>query len=85
MTQTYGYGEPVGGLRGIMHIRNDYNGNKIGAAMSNGDQRNVSTAQASRAITIRISPGMKTKLDALAESAELPENARRALGQCLAR
>ena len=61
------------------------NGNKIGAAMSNGDQRNVSTAQASRAITMRISPGMKTKLDALAESAELPENARRALGQCLAR
>ena len=85
MTQTYGYGEPVGGLRGIMHIRNDYNGNKIGAATSNGDQRNVSTAQASRAITMRISPGMKTKLDALAESAELPENARRALGQCLAR
>ncbi len=77
MTQTYGYGEPVGGLRGIMHIRDDYNGNKIGAAMS--------TAQASRAITMRISPGMKTKLDALSESAELPENARRALGQCLAR
>jgi len=44
MTQTYVYGEPVGGLRGIMHIRDDYNRNKIDAAMSNGDHRNMSTA-----------------------------------------
>ena len=80
-TQTYGYSEQPGGLHDIMHIQNDYNGNKIGPTKYNsvGGHPNVSEAQGSRVIQARLSPEMKTRLKALAKDADTPDAARRAL------
>ena len=36
-------------------------------------------------VSVRISSEMKTKLKALAEDPDLPDNARRAVHECLAR
>jgi len=72
--QDYGYKEQASGLSDIKQIGNDYNRNRIRPAksFSTGGQ-------------MPISDEMKSKLKALAENAELPENARHAVHQCLAR
>jgi hypothetical protein len=89
-TQAYGYSEqraglPRGGLHDIVHIENDYNGNKIGPTKYNsiGGHPNVSEAQGSRVIQTRLSPEMKNRLKALAQDADLPDSARRALHEYL--
>lgn len=86
-TQTYGYAEQVGGLRDIMHMGNDYNGNKLGPSMYNstGGQPNLSDARSSRAIHMRVSAEMKSKLQALAEATDMPDVARRAVREYLNR
>ena len=80
-TQTYGYAEQRGGLRDIVHIGNDYNGNRIRPAEyhSTAGQPNVSADQGSHVIQTRLSPEMKTRLKALAKDADTPDTARRAL------
>ena len=89
MTQTFGYAEQPGGLHDIMHIENDYNGNKIGPTKYNsvGSHPNVSEAQGSRAIRLPISVAMKARLKALSDAKEtgMSDSARRALRECLAR
>ena len=72
--QDYGYKEQASGLSDIKQIGNDYNRNRIGSAksFSTGGQMPISSE-------------MKSKLKALAENPELPENARHAVRQCLAR
>jgi Pectate lyase superfamily protein len=86
-TQTYGYAEQPGGLHDIVHIGNDYNGNRIRPAEyhSTAGQPNVSADQGSRVIQTRLSPEMKNRLKALAQDADLPNSARRVLRQCLGR
>jgi parallel beta-helix repeat protein len=72
--QDYGYKEQGSGLNDIKQIGNDYNRNRKGSAksFSAGGQ-------------LPISPEMKSKLKALAEDPDVPDNARRAVRQCLAR
>ena len=72
--QDFGYKEQGSGLSDIKQIGNDYNRNRIGPAksFSAGGQ-------------MPISPEMKSKLKALAEDSDLPDNARRAVHECLAR
>ena len=72
--QDYGYKEQASGLSDIKQIGNDYNRNRIGStkSFSTGGQMPISSE-------------MKSKLKALAENPELPENARHAVRQCLAR
>jgi parallel beta-helix repeat protein len=72
--QDYGYKEQSSGLSDIKHIGNDYNRNRIGPAklFSAGGQ-------------MPISPEMKSKLKALAEDPDLPDNARRVVHEYLAR
>ena len=72
-TQDYGYAE-AGGVTDVKHFANDYNRNRIGPAKSS-----------SAGGQMQISPDMKTKLKALAETADLPDTARRAVRQFLAR
>jgi hypothetical protein len=73
-TQDYGYLEQVGGVTDIKHFANDYNRNRIGSAKysSAGGQ-------------MQISPEMKNKLKALADDADVPDSARRALREYLNR
>ena len=84
-TQSYGYAEQPGGLRDIVHIGNDYNGNRTKPAdyHSVSGQRNVSADQASRGIQARLSPDMKKKLKAIAQDTDLPDSARQAVRECL--
>jgi len=72
--QDYGYKEQGSGLSDIKQIGNDYNRNRRGPAksFSAGGQ-------------MPISPEMKSKLKVLAENPELPDHARHAVRQCLAR
>jgi len=72
--QYFGYNEQGSGLRDIKQIGNDYNRNRRGSAksFSAGGQ-------------LPISPEMKSKLRALAEDPDVPDNARRAVHACLAR
>jgi parallel beta-helix repeat protein len=72
--QDYGYKEQASGLSDIKQIGNDYNRNRKGPtkSFSAGGQT-------------PISPEMKSKLKELAEDPDLPDNARRAVRQCLAR
>jgi hypothetical protein len=72
--QDFGYKEQGNGLSDIKQIGNDYNRNRRGSAksFSAGGQ-------------MPISPEMKSKLKALAEDPDLPDNARRAVHQSLAR
>ncbi len=72
--QDFGYKEQGSGLSDIKQIGNDYNRNRIGPAksFSAGGQ-------------MPISPEMKSKLKALAEDPDVPDNARRAVHACLAR
>ena len=74
MTQAYGYNEVGNGLKNIKHFENDYNRNRIGPAksFSAGGQ-------------MPISPEMKSKLKALADDADMPDSARRALREYLNR
>ncbi len=74
MTQAYGYNEVGNGLKNIKHFENDYNRNRIWPAKvsSAGDQ-------------MPISPEMKSKLKALAEDADMPDNARRVVREYLSR
>ena len=85
-TQNYGYAEQPGRLHDIVHIGNDYNGNRVRPAdyHSTAGQPNVSADQGSRVIQTRLSPEMKNRLKALSQDADLPDNARRALRECLA-
>jgi parallel beta-helix repeat protein len=80
-TQTFGYAEQPGRLHDIVHIGNDYNGNKVRPAEyhSTAGQRNVSADEGGRVIQARLSPEMKNRLKALAHEADLPDTARRAL------
>jgi parallel beta-helix repeat protein len=80
-TQAYGYAEQPGRLHDIVHIGNDYNGNRIRSAEyhSTTGQPNVSADQGSRVIQMRLSPEMKTRLKALAKDADTPDTTRRAL------
>lgn len=80
-TQTYGYSEQTGGLHDIVHIGNDYNGNRLRPAdyHSTAGQPNVSADQGGRVIQARLSPEMRDKLKALANDSELPDTARRTL------
>jgi parallel beta-helix repeat protein len=80
-TQAYGYAEQPGGLHDIVHIGNDYNGNRIRPAEyhSTAGQPNVSADKGSRGVQTRLSPEMKNRLKALAQDADLPDTARRAL------
>jgi hypothetical protein len=66
--QDFGYKEQGSGLSDIKQIGNDYNRNRKGPAksFSAGGQ-------------MPISPEMKSKLKALADNADMPDNARRAL------
>ena len=70
-----------------MHIGNDYDGNKVRPAdyHSAAGQRNVSADQGSAVIQARLSPEMKNRLKALSNDEDLPDNARRAVRQYLAR
>ena len=72
--QDYGYKEQASGLSDIKQIGNDYNRNRIGPAksFSAGGQ-------------MPISPEMKSKLKALAEDPDVPDDARRAVHEYLAR
>jgi hypothetical protein len=72
--QDFGYLEQGSGLSDIKQIGNDYNRNRIGPAksFSGGSQ-------------MPISPGLKRKLRALAESSDIPDNARRAVKEYLTR
>ena len=81
-TQDYGYLEQnanrdqafagqAAEITGIKQFRNDYNRNRVGPIKSR--------APRGSAVATQISPEMKSKLNALAEDADLPENARRAL------
>lgn len=85
-TQSYGYAEQPGGLRDIVNIGNDYHGNRTRPTNyhSAAGQRNVSANQGGPAIQARLSPAMKNKLKALAQDTDLPDNARRAIRECLA-
>ena len=85
-TQTYGYAEQPGRLHDIVHIGNDYTRNRIRPAdyHSTTGQPNVSADQGSRVIQTRLSPEMKNRLKALSQDADLPDNARRAVRECLA-
>src|SRR6266496_5872952 len=74
MTQAYGYNEVGKGLKDIIHFENDYNRNRIGPAK-------FSSARGQ----MQISPEMKNKLKALAEDADMPDNARRAGREYLSR
>jgi len=71
--QDFGYKEQGNGLSDIKQIGNDYKRNRIGPAksFSAGGQT-------------PISPDMKSKLKALTENPDLPDNVRRAVRQCLA-
>ena len=61
----------------IKHFGDDYNRNRVGPIKSRAPRESAGAAQ--------ISPEMKSKLNALAEDADLPDNARRALRACLAK
>jgi len=89
MTQAYGYNEVGNGLKNIIHFGNDYDRNKIGPAHSNSllGHPNISKIQANDAAGLQISPGMKDKLKALANSDDtgMSDFARRALRKYLDR
>jgi parallel beta-helix repeat protein len=72
--QDFGYKEQGTGLSDIKQIGNDYNRNRIGPAKSFSAHGQMP-----------ISPEMKSKLKALTESAEMPDNARRAAREFLGR
>jgi parallel beta-helix repeat protein len=73
-TQDYGYLEQGSGLIDIKHFGNNYNGNRIGPAKLFGAGGQMA-----------ISPEMKSKLKALADNADMPDNARRVIREYLAR
>jgi len=72
--QDYGYKEQGSGLSDIKQIGNDYDHNRMGSVKS-----------FSAGAQMPISPEMKSKLKVLAENQDLPDQARRAVRQCLAR
>ena len=87
-TQDYGYVEQnanrdqaymgrAAELTDIKHFGNDYNRNRVGSIKSR--------APRGSAVATQISPEMKSKLNALAEDADLPDKTRRALRAWLAR
>ena len=61
----------------IKHFGNDYNRNRVGPIKSRAPRGSTVAGQ--------ISPEMKSKLNALAEDADLSDKARRALRAYLAR
>jgi hypothetical protein len=73
-TQDYGYQEQAGGVSDIKHFGNNYNGNRIAPAK-------LSRAGGQMAI----SPDMRNRLRALADDANMPDDARRAIRQYLAK
>jgi hypothetical protein len=74
-TQDYGYKEQGDGLRDIKQIGNDYKRNKSGPVKYFGAAQ--SAAHESGTGQIAISPGMKSKLKALADDVTMPDNVRR--------
>ena len=76
-TQDYGFVEQAAGLTDITHFGNDYNHNRVGPTKSQ--------AQVQRAGQVPVSPATKATLKTLAQDRELPDNARRALQECLGR
>ena len=75
-TQDYGYNE-AGGVTDIKYFANDYSRNRMGQTKSQ--------AQGQHAVQLQISPDTKQRLKALAEDPDLPDNARRAVRECLGR
>jgi parallel beta-helix repeat protein len=86
-TQDYGYLEQnanrdraslqAAEITDIKHVGNDYNRNRVGPIKSR--------VRRGSAVATQISPEMKSKLNALAEDADLPDKARRALRAYLAK
>jgi parallel beta-helix repeat protein len=76
-TQDYGYLEQAGGVTDIKHFANDYNRNRVGPAKTR--------AQTGTALRAPISPEMKSKLKALAEDPDMPDNTRRIVREYLSR
>jgi hypothetical protein len=76
-------------LKDIKHFGNDYDRNKIGPAHSNslGGRSNISKIQANDATGLQISPPMKDKLKAFANSDDvgMSDFARRVFAQYLGR
>ncbi len=76
-TQDYGYVEQADGVTDVRHFGNDYNRNRVGAIKSQ--------TQGGSELRMQISPEMKNRLKALAEMADLPDNLRRVVRECLTR
>jgi hypothetical protein len=72
--QDFGYKEQGSGISDVKQVGNDYNHNRRGSAKS-----------FSSGAQMPISPEMVTKLRALADDSDLPDNARRAVHTVLAR
>jgi hypothetical protein len=77
MTQAYGYNEVGEGFRDIKQFGNDYNRNRVGPVKLQ--------ARGEFAEHLQISTEIKNRLRGLADDADLPDNARRILRECLAR
>jgi parallel beta-helix repeat protein len=75
-TQDYGYLEQAAGIIDIKHFANDYNRNRVGAAKLQVH---------GQAVQMQFSAEIKNKLRCLINDPGLPDNARRAVRQCLAR
>ncbi|PYL24986.1 MAG: hypothetical protein DMF44_03610 [Verrucomicrobia bacterium] len=76
-TEDYGYVEQADGVTDVRHFGNDYNRNRVGAIKSQ--------TQGGSELRMQISPEMKNRLKALAEMADLPDNLRRVVRECLTR
>ena len=76
-TQDYGYLEQADGVTDVRQFGNDYNRNRVGAIKSQ--------TQGGSELRMQISPEMKNRLKVLAEMADLPDNLRRVVRECLTR
>ena len=77
MTQAYGYNEVGKGFRDIKQFGNDYNRNRVGPVKLQ--------ARGEYAEHLQVSTEIKNKLRGLADDPDLPDTARRAARQYLAR
>jgi parallel beta-helix repeat protein len=78
-TQDYGYKEQGDGLSDIKQIGNDYKRNKSGPA------KYFNAAHEGQLQQMSISPAMKSKLKALADDRNMPNDVRRLVGEYLSR
>jgi hypothetical protein len=73
-TQDFGYVEQTREVTDVQHFENDYDRNRV-----------APVKRFSTSLQTRISPEMKNKLKTLGQDTDLPDNARRAIRDCLAR